>query len=42
VVVMYRRRVITGLAVSLLSTAGFYLVFVTALRLKLPVGPLGF
>lgn len=42
VVVMYRRTVTTGLVVSLLSAAGFYVIFVTALRIKLPPGPLGF
>lgn len=42
VCVMYRRRLATGIAVAVLSTIGFHLVFVTALRLKLPAGPLGF
>lgn len=42
VVVMYRRSVATGLAVSLFSAAGFYLVFAVALRIRLPAGPWGF
>jgi len=42
VVAMYRQRALKGVAVAVLSALAFHLVFVTALGLKLPRGPLGF
>lgn len=42
VVVMYRRPLATGLAVSIGTTAGFYLLFPLALNVSLPVGVFGF
>jgi len=42
VVVMYRRPLVTGLAVAAGCAVGFYLVFPLALNVSLPVGVLGF
>lgn len=42
VVVMYRRPLVTGLAVSIGTAVGFYLVFPLALNVSLPVGVFGF
>ena len=40
--VMYGRPLKIGVAAAVGNAAGFYLVFVLALGLSLPVGPLGF
>lgn len=42
VVVMYRRPLVTGLAVAVGCAVGFYLVFPLALNVSLPVGVFGF
>ena len=42
VVVMYRRPLVTGLAVAIGSSVGFYLLFPLALNVSLPVGVFGF
>ena len=39
---MYRRRLASGIAVSVGCAAGFYLVFPLALNVRLPIGFLGF
>lgn len=42
VIVLDRRPPLAGLAVALGLSVGFYLVFVVALGVSLPVGPMGF
>ena len=42
VVVMYRRPLVTGLAVAIGSSVGFYLLFPLALNVSLPTGVFGF
>ncbi len=42
VAVMYQRPLKVAIATAVGNCAGFYLLFVVALRLELPLGPLGF
>lgn len=42
VVVVFRRPIITALAVGIGASAGFWLVFVKLLNVQLPAGPWGF
>jgi hypothetical protein len=42
VAVMYGRPLKTALAAAVGNAVGFYLLFVLALDISLPVGPLGF
>ena len=42
VTVIYRRSIIAALSVGIASTAGFWLLFVELLDVRLPAGPWGF